>query len=151
MLLVCLFLSRTQGQSINLRFTRTLVQLSATTVVLYSTASYTRAWDVTVCVLLCMHTHSHTRTHTLMSDNVYRFLCNTSGVTAFVCFQTVWWTSTSAACPMCPTCVERTTQRGEVASKSALRSRLMFSLLPVSLQYEHTKSHSQHSYNTSAR
>lgn len=46
--------------------------------------------------------------------------------------QTVWWTSISAAWPTCPACVGQTTQRGEVACTSPLRSRLTSSLLPVS-------------------
>lgn len=47
-------------------------------------------------------------------------------------FQTVWWTSISAVWPTCPACVGQTTQRGEVASRSLLRSRPTCSLSPVS-------------------
>lgn len=43
--------SRIQGQSISLRSTPTPARPSATTVARCSTASYTRAWDVTVCTL----------------------------------------------------------------------------------------------------
>lgn len=44
-----LLLFRTRGQSTSLRSTPTPAPPSVTTVALYSTASYTRAWDVTVC------------------------------------------------------------------------------------------------------
>lgn len=54
-------------------------------------------------------------------------------------FQTVWWTSTSAVCPMCRTCVGRTTLRGEAASRSPPRSRLTFSPSPVSVFQENTQ------------
>ena len=40
---------RTRGRSTSLRSTPTPARPSATTVALCSTASYTRAWDVTVC------------------------------------------------------------------------------------------------------
>lgn len=57
-----------------------------------------------------------------------------SSINFLLFLQTAWWTSTSAAWPMCPACVEQTTQREEVASRSPPRSRLMFSPSPVSLQ-----------------
>lgn len=47
--------------------------------------------------------------------------------------QTVWWTSINAAWPTCPACAGQITPRGEVASRSKLRSRPTCSPSPVSV------------------
>lgn len=125
--ILVLFPFRTRGRSTSLRFTPTPARPSATTVALCSTASYTRAWDVNVWapVWPCTLTLNDI-TEKVWWDPPYLSL------SLYVPLQTVWWTSISAAWPTCPACVGQTTQRGEVACTSPLRSRLTSSLLPVS-------------------